>query len=284
MRTLMTFTAALAFTTLSAAEGLAAPTLESAAFAARNAFNAAQPAGFVAAGMPSIPGVALPGAKPLFESKLASAEGAAFAPQAGPVAEADLKALLNAHLKAQLTVTLGGKKTFISGVFDRQQNAFLSIWIEGAAAPVLFNIKGLMEKEGSVQAGATGYKVYLEANPLQPLKSKIAFENKANEDDVQTVRLGNLLNAIEASGQVVALSGQSYRLFYFQDVLEGPNGVTLNPNSRTIALILKDGDEMHVFLIPEEAVASDKLSVFKVYKDKKIGVQNAAGTLRIYEL
>ncbi|TBR23042.1 hypothetical protein EPO15_06795 [bacterium] len=275
----MTLTAALALS----APVLAAPTLESAAFAARNSFYAAHPAGFAAAGMPSIPGVAVPGQRALFESKVAASEGS-VAPQAAPAAEADLKALLNSHLKAQLTVTLGGKKTYISGVFDRQQNAFLSIWIEGEAAPVLFNIKGLMEKEGSVQSGSTGYKVYLEANPLQPLKSKIAFENKANEDDVQTVRLGNLLNAIEASGQVVALTGQSYRLFYFQDVMESGGSVVLNPNSRTIALILKDGDEMHVFLIPEENVASDKLSVFKVYKDKKIGVQNAAGKLRIYEL
>lgn len=276
MRTIMTLTAALALT----APALAAPTLETAAFAARNNFFAASPAGFAAAGMPSIPGVALPGQRSLVETKLAAADGA-VAPQAGgPAAEADLKALLNAHLKAQLTVTLGGKKTFISGVFDRQQNAFLSVWIEGAAGPVLFNIKGLMEKEGSLP----GYKVYLEANPLQPLKSKIAFENKANEDDVQTVRLGNLLNAIEASGQVVNLSGQAYRLFYFQDVQEAGGQVVLNPNSRTIALILKDGDEMHVFLIPEEAVASDKLSVFKVYKDKRIGVQNANGKLRIFEL
>lgn len=280
MRTLTTFTAVLALT----APALAAPTLESAAFAARGAFHAAHPsAGFAAAGMPSIPGVPLPGQRPLFDAKLASAEGDVAA-QGGPAAEADLKALLNAHLKAQLTVTLGGKKTFISGVFDRQQNAFLSIWIEGSASPILFNIRGLLDKEGSVQSGSTGYKVYLEANALSPLKSKIAFENKANEDDVQTVRLGNLLNAIEASGQVVALTGQSYRLFYFSDVQESGGNVTLNPNSRTIALILKDGEEMHVFLIPEENVASDKLTVFKVYKDKKIGVQNAAGTLRIYEL
>lgn len=279
MRTLMTLTAALALS----APVLAAPTLESAAFAARNSFNAAHPAGFAAAGMPSIPGVAVPGQRSLFESKVAAAEGTVL-PQAAPAAEADLKALLNAHLKAQLTVTLGGKKTYISGVFDRQQNAFLSIWVEGEASPVLFNIKGLLEKEGSVSGGGVGYKVYLEANPLQPLKSKIAFENKGNEDDVQTVRLGALLNAIEASGQVVNLSGQSYRLFYFNDVQENGGSVTLNPNSRTIALILKDGDEMHVFLIPEEHVASDKLSVFKVYKDKKIGVQNAAGKLRIFEL
>ena len=276
MRTLITMTAALAFT----APAVAAPTLETAAFAARGSFFAAHPAGFAAVGMPSIPGVKVPGQKSLFESKLASAEGAVAPQAAGPAAEADLKALLNAHLKAQLTVTLGGKKTYISGVFDRQQNAFLSVWVEGDAGPVLFNIKGLMEKEGSLP----GYKVYLEANPLQPLKSKIAFENKANEDDVQTVRLGNLLNAIEASGQVVALTGQSYRLFYFQDVQEAGGQVVLNPNSRTIALILKDGDEMHVFLIPEENVASDKLSVFKVYKDKKIGVQNANGKLRIFEL
>ncbi|TPW20966.1 MAG: hypothetical protein FD126_1157 [Elusimicrobia bacterium] len=279
MRTLMTLTAALALT----APVLAGPTLETAAFAARNSFYMAHPAGFTAVAMPAIPGVAVPGQRSLFESKLAAAEGSVAA-QGGPAAEADLKALLNAHLKAQLTVTLGGKKTYISGVFDRQQNAFLSVWIEGEAGPVLFNIKGLMDKEGSVQAGATGYKIYLEANPLQPLKSKIAFENKANEDDVQTVRLGNLLNAIEASGQVVALTGQSYRLFYFQDVQESGGSVVLNPNSRTIALILKDGDEMHVFLIPEESVASDKLTVFKVYKDKKIGVQNAAGKLRIFEL
>lgn len=275
MRTLTLLATALALT----APAFAAPTLESAAFAARGSFYSAHPAGFSTAGMPAIPGVAVPGQRPLFESKVAAAAGSVQA-AGGPAAEADLKALLNAHLKAQLTVTLGGKKTYISGVFDRQQNAFLSVWVEGAASPLLFNIKGLLEKEGAV----AGYKLYLEANPLQPLKSKITFENAANEDDVQSVRLGKLLEAIEASGQLVNLTGQSYRLFYFQDVQENGGSVVLNPNSRTIALILKEGEEMHVFLIPEESVASDKLSVFKVYKDKKIGVQNAGGKLRIYEL
>lgn len=275
MRTLTLLATALALT----APASAAPTLESAAFAARGSFYSAHPAGFSTAGMPAIPGVAVPGQRPLFESKVAAADGVAPA-AGGPAAEADLKALLNAHLKAQLTVTLGGKKTYISGVFDRQQNAFLSVWVEGAASPLLFNIKGLLEKEGAV----AGYKLYLEANPLQPLKSKITFENAADEDDLQSVRLGKLLEAIEASGQQVNLTGQSYRLFYFQDVQENGGSVVLNPNSRTIALILKEGEEMHVFLIPEESVASDKLSVFKVYKDKKIGVQNAGGKLRIYEL
>ena len=41
---------------------------------------------------------------------------------------------------------------------------------------------------------------------------------------------------------------------------------------------------MHVFLIPEETVPSDKLAVFKVFKDKKIGLQRIDGKLRIYEL
>lgn len=256
----------------------AAASLEAAAVGARQSFSAAQ---FLPAVLPAVPGMPL--SAPPFKAVNAPSEGS-FAPKAAAAAEADLKALLNAHLKGQLTLTLGGKKTFISGVFDRQQNAFLSVWIEGEAAPVIFNIKGLLDKAGSLKAGAAEYSVYLEPNPLKPLKSRIAFENKADENDNQGVKLGPLLDAIEASGQLVQLTGQAYRLFYYQDVQEGPSGASLNPNSRTFALILKDGEELHVFLVPEETVPSDQMAVFKVFKDKRVGLQRAEGKIRIFEL
>lgn len=262
----------------------AAPTIESvtANSAASFAAFSVLPAAGLKTAQKALPGVPLQ--RPPFTATSAAADGAVPAPQDAPTAEADLTALLNAHLKSQLSVNLGGKKGYIGGVFDRQQNAFLSVWIDGEAAPLIFNIKGLLDKAGTVQSGAATYSLYLEANPLQPLKSKIAFENKANEDDVQTVRLGVLLNSIEASGQAVQLAGQAYRLFYYQDVQESASGAVLNPNSRTLALILKEGEEMHVFLIPEELVPSDKLAVFKVFNDKKIGLQRIDGKLRIYEL
>lgn len=262
----------------------AAPTLEGSAAAARSSYFAASalPASALrTAEFKGLPGVPLQ--KPPFEAVSAAREGTRMLPLSA-AAEVDLGSLLNAHLKSQLTVTLGGKAAYIGGVFDRQQNAFLTVWLDGAAAPLVFNIKGLLDKAGSVSAGSASYSLYLEANPLQPLKSKITFENKANEDDVQSVRLGKLLEAIEASGRLLTLSGQSYRLFYYQDVQEDASGASLNPNSRTFALILKEGEEMHVFLIPEETVPADKMAVFKVFKDKRVGLQKDGKTLRVFEL
>ncbi len=268
----------LAGVSASLAANASAAALEAAAAGARQSFSVAQ---FLPVAAMPIPGMPL--SAPPFKAVNAASEGSA-APLAAPAAEADLKTLLNAHLKGQLTLPLGGKKAFIGGVFDRQQNAFLSVWIEGDAAPLIFNIKGLLDKAGSLKAGAVDYSVYLEPNPLKPLKSRIAFENKANENDNQGVRLGPLLDAIEASGQLVQLAGQAYRLFYYQDVQEGPAGAALNPNSRTFALILKDGEEMHVFLIPEETVPSDQMAIFKVYKDKRVGLQRADGKIKVFEL
>lgn len=272
------------FSVVLARPAVAAPALEAVTVNAAASFAAFAPgpAGGIGTAELNISGMPLQ--RPPFTTTSATSDEAVTAPQFAPTAEADLKALLNAHLKSQLSVNLGGKKAFIGGVFDRQQNAFLSVWIEGDAAPLIFNIKGLLDKAGTIQSGSAAYTLYLEANPLSPLKSKIAFENKANENDLQTVRLGVLLNAIEASGQLVQLTGQAYRLFYYQDVQESAGGAVLNPNSRTMALILKEGEELHVFLIPEETVPSDKLAVFKVFKDKKIGLQRIDGKLRIYEL
>ncbi|MBI5595143.1 MAG: hypothetical protein HY928_03535 [Elusimicrobia bacterium] len=275
---------ALVAAALLAPAAYAAPTLEGSAVAARGSYFAATslPASaFRSAEFKGLTGVPLQ--KPPFQAVSAPQEGTRGIPLAKGT-EVDLGALLNAHLKSQLTVTLGGKKSFIGGVFDRQQNAFLTVWVEGEAAPLVFNIKGLLDKAGTVVSGGAVYSLYLEANPLQPLKSKITFENKANEDDLQSVRLGKLLEAIEASGQALPLTGQSYRLFYYQDVQETASGASLNPNSRTFALILKEGEEMHVFLIPEETVPSDKMAVFKVYKDKRIGLQKDGKTLRVFEL
>lgn len=279
MKTLIALAAA-AFVPAAAA----AQTFEGTAAAARGSYFAAAAlpaAAFRNAEFKGIQGVPLQ--KPPFQAVSATQEGTRVLPMSA-AAEVDLGTLLNAHLKSQLTVTLGGKPAFIGGVFDRQQNAFLTVWLDGAPAPLVFNIKGLLDKAGSVSAGAASYSLYLEANPLQPLKSKITFENKADEDDTQSVRLGKLLEAIEASGKLLALSGQNYRLFYYQDVQETASGASLNPNSRTFALILKEGEEMHVFLIPEETVPSDKMAVFKVFKDKRIGLQKDGKTLRVYEL
>lgn len=282
MRTVFILIAALA-----PAVGASAASLEAAAGEARLSFlgAAAVPAASLrAVEMPSLSGVPLNPVRAPYEAKSVAAAGSEAAPAAGPAAEAELGTLLDSHLRSKLALTLGGQRAFVSGVFDRQQNAFLSVWVDGQAAPVLFNIKGLLDKAGSVKAGSAEYTVYIEANPLKPLKSRIAFENKANDNDVQGVRLGELLDAIEGSGRLVQLTGQSYRLFYFHDVQEGASGVSLNPNSRTFALILKDGSDMHVFLIPEETVPADRLAVFKVYKDKKLGLQSQNGRLRVFEL
>ena len=72
---------------------------------------------------------------------------------AAQVGDIDLAALLNKQLKSPLKYSLGGKDVWVSGAFDRQQNAYVSILVSGSE-PVFFNVKGLLDKEETVTAGS----------------------------------------------------------------------------------------------------------------------------------
>ena len=207
-----------------------------------------------------------------------SATGSATAGQA--TATLDLKSGHNAHFKKTFSTTINGKSVFVSGVFDKDQNAFMSVWVDGDAAPQLLNISGLLDAEGSVTIGGKKYAVEVQANPLKPLRSRINIYDP-NGDEENGIRLGTLLNKIEAAGMLVKIGGADYRIFYTDGVAAGPK---LDPANPLFSIITKDATgDMHVFLVPESLVPSDKIAVFKVLDGKRIGLQKKNGKLEIYD-
>lgn len=214
-------------------------------------------------------------------STLPAAE--AFAANGTPSARLSLPALLNRQWKTPATYTMGGQTVFIGGAFDRSQNAFVSVYADGWKEPRFFNIKGLLEKEGELKVGAASYSVTLSANVLKPMKSQIVFENKADEDEQTRISVKRLLDSLHAAGESVALSGQSYQVFYYSDVVDGPAGPSVDPKSRTFAFIRLVGEDMHVFLIPAETVPSNQIAVFKMHEDKRVGLQVAGDSLKVFE-
>lgn len=216
----------------------------------------------------------------------AAAAGTIAAGAAQEVAALELSAIQDGHWKtgnAALNPTLGGKKVFVSGTFDRQQNAYLSVLEDGSATPAFFDLKALLDKPAKLKIGNAVYSIYLAANPVTPLKSQIVFENTANEDDSFSVRVGKLLEGVEGAGSLIQFSDQKYRLFYYRDVKKSGDGVVLDESSKTFALIYKEGEEMHVFLIPSEDVPSDKIAVFKMHDSKRAGLMQKDGKIKIYE-
>ena len=212
-------------------------------------------------------------------SVLAQLGDAPQAAAATQTADIDLATLLNKQLKSQLKYTMGGKDVWISGAFDRQQNAFVSILVDGSDA-VFFNVKGLLDKEESVTAGANTYKLYLSPNVINQMKSEIVLENAANEDDKVRVTLKKMLDAVGAAGADAKVGDQTYKVFYTDDIKAG----RVDKTAKTFSFILTEANgQIHVFLIPAELVPSDKIAVFKMFKDRRVGLSQKDGKLKVYE-
>jgi hypothetical protein len=198
---------------------------------------------------------------------------------AAQVGDIDLAALLNKQLKSPLKYSLGGKDVWVSGAFDRQQNAYVSILVDGSDA-VFFNVKGLLDKEETVSAGTAKYTLRLSPNVINQMKSEIILENKANEDDMVRITLKKMLEGVGATGAAVAVSGQSYKVFYTDDIKAG----RVDKTAKTFTFILTEANgEIHVFLIPAELVPSDKIAVFKMFSNVRVGLAQKDGKLKIYE-
>jgi len=205
--------------------------------------------------------------------------GGSPAGTAAQVGDIDLATLLNKQLKSPLKYSLGGKDVWIYGAFDRQQNAYVSILVDGSEA-VFFNVKGLLDKEEQVTAGTGKYKLYLSPNVINQMKSEIVLENAANEDDKTRVTLKKMLDGVGASGASVAVAGQSYKVFYTDDIKAG----RVDKSAKSFTFILTEASgEIHVFLIPAELVPGDKIAVFKMFNNARVGLQQKDGKLKVYE-
>ena len=195
------------------------------------------------------------------------------------VGDIDLASLLNKQLKSPLKYSLGGKDVWVSGAFDRQQNAYVSILVDGSEA-VFFNVKGLLDKEEQVVTGTAKYKVRLSPNVINQMKSEIILENLANEDDMVRITLKKMLEGVAATGAGVAVAGQNYKVFYTDDVKAG----RVDKMAKSFTFILTEASgEIHVFLIPAELVPSDKIAVFKMFLNARVGLIQKDGKLKVYE-
>jgi hypothetical protein len=203
-------------------------------------------------------------------------EPAAAGAQVGDI---ELSTLLNKQLKGPLKYSLGGKDVWVSGAFDRQQNAYVSILVDGSDA-VFFNVKGLLDKEETVSAGANKYTLRLSPNVINQMKSEIILENKANEDDMVRITLKKMLEGVGATGASVTVSGQGYKVFYTDDIKAG----RVDKTAKTFTFILTEANgEIHVFLIPAELVPGDKIAVFKMFNNTRVGLTQKDGKLKVYE-
>jgi len=195
------------------------------------------------------------------------------------VGDIDLATLLNKQLKSPLKYSLGGKDVWVSGAFDRQQNAYVSILVDGAEVR-FFNVKGLLDKEEEIVSGAGKYKLYLAPNVINQMKSEIILENAADEDDKVRITLKKMLEAVGANGAAVVVAGQSYKVFYTDDIKAG----RADKAAKSFTFILTEPNgEIHVFLIPAELVPSDKIAVFNMFNNARVGLAQKDGKLKVYE-
>lgn len=198
---------------------------------------------------------------------------------AAPVSEIDLATLLNKQLKTSLKYTLGGKDVWIGGAFDRAQNAYVSILVDGGSAR-FYNVKSLLDKEQPLELGTAKYKMYLAPNIIDQMKSEIILENAVDEDDKIRITLKKMMAAAGAAGHAVKLGTHEYRVFYTDDVV---NGVA-DPSSKVFTFLLVDArGQIHVFIIPADLVPSDKIAIFKMFEDRRVGLLQAGGRLKLYE-
>lgn len=198
-------------------------------------------------------------------------------PAVGAALELDLAAMRNRHFKTKLSYPLSGKQVWISGSFDRAKNAYVSILVDGQE-PVFFNIAGLVDKEQVLNVGSARYKVFLSPNIIHKLKSEIVLENMADEDQQKRISVTKLLGAATSAGEAISLGGQSYHVFYFDDIKDG----RLDGSRQTLAFAPAI-DDFTVYLVGGEQVASDKINVFPMFKDRRVGLMQSGGKLKIYD-
>lgn len=193
-------------------------------------------------------------------------------------ADLDLAALLNRHLKTNLRYQLSGRTVWFSGAFDNSQKPYVSVLVDGYA-PRYFDVKALLNQEQSVSVGGASYTLSLSPNIFHRMKSTINLKNDANSREAARFSVQDMLDNVAAAGQRVALSDQSYQFYY----ADGLNGGVANPNARMFVFIFGNGADSHVYLIPESLVPSDKIGVFKMFNDKRVGLVNSGGRLKVIE-
>jgi len=196
-----------------------------------------------------------------------------------PTADVDLAPLLNKQLKTSLRYVLGGRTVWFGGVFDREQNAYLSLLVEGEA-PRYYNVRGLLDREERVKIGSAVYQISLSANIFNRVKSEIHFENVDNQGERGSFTLKKMVEALAAEGVPVTLSGQFYRVFYTDGLKAGRS----DPAARLFTFLTQEPNgDLRLYFIPVELVPAGRIAAFKMYEDRDVGLSQRDGRLKIYE-
>ena len=189
-----------------------------------------------------------------------------------PAATLDLAALLNRHLKTSLHFRLSGRNVWFSGAFDAQQNPFVSVLVDGGV-PRYFNVKALLNTEQHLSVGGANYTLSLSPNIFHKMKSTINLSNDANSRETARFSVQDMLDAVSAAGQPVAISDQAYK-FYYADGVSG--------GGRMFVFICGGAGDFHVYLIPETAVPADRIGVFAMFNGKRVGLARSSDGLQVY--
>lgn len=200
---------------------------------------------------------------------LRSSEFAATAPTLS--ADLELAPLLDRHLKTRLHFVLNGRSVWFSGAFDRSQKPFVSVLVDGQA-PRYFDVKALLNQDQAVSVGGAPFTLSLSANIFHRMKSTIKLQSDSTGQNAR-FSVQDMLDAVAVAGSPVRFSDQTVQ-FYYSNGLDG---------GRMFVFIFGDAKDFHVYLVPEDMVPADKLAVFSMFGDKRVGLARQDGRLRIYE-
>lgn len=205
---------------------------------------------------------------------IAAGELRAAAASPALAADLDLALLLNAHLKTRLRFVLSGRAVWFSGAFDRAQKPYVSVLVEGAA-PRYFDVKALLNQEQHLSVGGAAYTLSLSPNIFHKMKSTINLKNDGDARQAARFSVQDMLDAVAAAGRTVRFSDQQYQFYYADDLSAA--------GARMYVFIYGSSKDSHVYLVPESLVPSDKLGVFKMFADKRVGLARRGGRLEVYE-
>lgn len=287
---------------LAAAPGLvlAAPTPEAASLDAGAAFTQAIEFGGQVRFTPAIPLAASPASGGTeFEDYSAIDNLHIHTPRVGPQTyvnasaqpsqSLDLTTLLDRNLKAGMNANLGGKSVWLSGIFDRgtfdqgksayvEPSAYASVLIDGDPSASIFKVADLLMSPQTLTIGGGQFKVKLSPDLTDTLASEIVVINLSNNHK-DRITLRDLLNAVANAGAPVAAGGQTYKVFYCDEIKNG----RLDPASKLFAFMATDANGgFHVFVIPSEFIPTDKAAVFKLLDGRPLGLQRSGAQLRVF--
>jgi hypothetical protein len=196
---------------------------------------------------------------------------------AGPLVEFDLASTLNTHLKTGLRYQLNGRTVWFSGAFDRAQKPYVSVLVDGVTARY-YDVKALLNQDQRLTINGQPYTLSLSPNIFHKMKSTINLRADNGRDSAR-FSVQDMLDAVGSVGQPLNLGGVPYRFYY----ADGLNGGTSDPTARMFVFIAGNSKDFHVFLVPESSVPSDRLGVYPMLNNARVGLVSRGGRLQVYE-